>query len=329
MMKNIFGIIILLLGITAPNFAQQAQVNVSADTNAILIGERVTLDLNYQFPENQIGLFPVFKDTITGYLEIVKQSPIDTVINSENGLRILSQQLTITSFDTGYHIIPPLPFGLMQKGDTTYDILQSEPLLLNVFTVEVDTTKDIKPITLPMGEPYTLSEILPYITIVLAVGILIFAIFYFYQRKKKNKPLFVKKEKPALPPHEEAINNLEELRLKKLWQNDRLKEYHSELTDIIRYYIERRFNFQALEMVSSEIVDRLEGEAQVNDQVRTKLQATLELADLVKFAKSGATAIENDTSWNNCIDFVNETKAKPVVEEKIKTEEEKEVKDVQ
>jgi len=329
MMKNIFGIIILLIGINATNFAQQAQVSVSTDTNAILIGEQVKLDLKYQFPENQIGLFPSFKDTITSKLEIVQQSPIDTLINSENGLKTLSQQLTITSFDTGHWVIPPLPFGLMQKGDTAYDILKSEPLLLNVFTVEVDTTKDIKPITLPMGEPYTLGEIIPYVAIVLAVGILVFAIFYFYQRKKKNKPLFVKKPKPLLPPHEEAINRLQELRLKKLWQNDRLKEYYSELTDIIRYYIERRFEFQAMEMVSSEIIDRLEGEAQVNDQAKAKLQATLELADLVKFAKSGATAIENDTSLNNCIDFVNETKVKPVIEEKPKSEEEKEVKDVQ
>lgn len=334
-MKKII-LFISIISLSFAGFSQQAEVNVSVDTNAILIGEQVTLDLNYQFPENQIGLFPVFKDTITGYLEIIKSTPIDTLINSENGLKTLSQQLIITSFDTGFHVIPPLPFGLMQKGDTTYEILQSEPLLLNVFTVDVDTTKDIKPITLPMGEPYTLGEILPYITIVLAVGILIFAIFYFYQRKKKNKPLFVKKEKPALPPHEEAINSLEELRLKKLWQNDRLKEYHSELTDIIRYYIERRFNFQAMEMVSSEIMDSLKAEAQVNEQVKSKLQATLELADLVKFAKSGATAIENDTSWNNCVDFVKETtlsvdkqEMKSDVDEKPKLEVEKEVKDVQ
>lgn len=332
MMKKPIILIISMMLFGSVSFGQQAQVSVSADTNAILIGEQVELDLKYQFPDHQIGLFPVFKDTITSLLEIVKQTPIDTLLNSENGLKTLSQKLFITSFDTGFHVIPPLPFGLMQKGDTTYDILQSEPLLLNVFTVEVDTTKDIKPITLPMGEPYTLGEIMPYISIVLVVGILIFAIFYFYQRKKKNKPLFVKKEKPALPPHEEAIHRLEELRIKKLWQNNRLKDYHSELTDIIRYYIERRFDFQAMEMVSSEILERLNGEAQVNEQVKAKLHATLELADLVKFAKSGATAIENDTSLNNCLDFVNETKSVVIAEAKTddqpNLERGKEVKDV-
>ncbi len=332
MMKKPFIIILSFIVFVSVSFGQQARVSVSTDTNAILIGEQVELDLNYLFPSDQIGLFPVFKDTITSFIEIVNQTPIDTLINSENGIKTLSQKLFITSFDTGYHVIPPLPFGLMQKGDTTFDIIQSEPLLLNVFTVEVDTTKDIKPITLPMGEPYTLGEIMPYVAIVLVVGILIFAIFYFYQRKKKNKPLFVKKEKPALPPHEEAINRLEELRIKKLWQKDRLKEYHSELTDIIRYYIERRFNFQAMEMVSSEILERLKGEAQVNEQVKAKLKATLELADLVKFAKSGATAIENDTSLNNCLDFVKETKivvnAEVKNEEKSASKEGKEVKDV-
>jgi len=331
-MKKLIGTIISLMVLSSVTFGQQTQVSVTADTNAILIGEQVELDLKYQFPDNQIGLFPVFKDTITSLIEIVKQTPIDTLVNSENGIKTLSQKLYVTSFDTGYHVIPPLPFGLMQKGDTSYNILQSEALLLNVFTVEVDTTKDIKPITLPMGEPYTLGEIIPYVAIVLVVGILIFAIFYFYQRRKKNKPLFVKKDKPALPPHEEAINRLEELRIKKLWQNDRLKEYHSELTDIIRYYVERRFGFQAMEMVSSEILERLKGEAQVNEQVKAKLQATLELADLVKFAKSGATAIENDTSLNNCLDFVNETKALVLAEaktdEKPILEEGKEVKDV-
>lgn len=313
-MRNYWKLIILFLVLSLQVTAQK--VEVSSDTNAILIGEQVKLNLNYQLPSDHIGLFPVFKDTITSYLEIVSASSIDTLINQEEGTQTLSQQLIITSFDTGYHIIPPLPFGLLVKGDTTYQILQSEPLLLNVFTVEVDTTKDIKPITRPLAEPYTLGEILPWVLMVFLIGLIIFTIFYFVKMKKKNKPLFKKKEKPALPAHEQAILDFEQLRLKKLWQQGLLKEYHTELIDIIREYIERRYGIQAAEMVSFEILKSLKKET-INQQATNKLRASLELADLVKFAKSGASALENDSSLNNCMDFVNETKHIQVIEDKI------------
>ncbi len=325
-MRNNWILIILFLALSWTSSAQN--VSVSSDTNAILIGEQVKLDLKYNLPAEKLGLFPVFNDTITSYLEIVSKSTIDTTF-TEDGQQLLQQQLVITSFDTGYHIIPPLPFGLMEKGDTTFQILQSQPLLLNVFTVEVDTTKDIKPIVRPMAEPYTIDEFLPWIVGVFFLGLAIFAIFYFIKRRKKNKPLFQKKEKPALPAHEQAIIDLETLRLKKLWQQDRLKEYHTELIDIIRVYIEGRYGIQAAEMVTHEIMDSLKKE-NVNSEALQKLYASLQLSDLVKFAKSGASAIENDTSLNNCTDFVNETKKVVVkVEQEAKQVEVKEDKDVQ
>jgi len=318
-MKKSFKILFILMLLGFQSWAQQAQVSVKSDTNAILIGEQVKLDLHLELPGDKIPLFPAFTDTLSASLEIINKSPIDTIVNAETGRQSLNQTLIITSFDTGYFVIPPIPFGVMQAGDSSYQLLQSEPLLLNVFSVEVDTTKEIKPIVRPIAEPYTLSEFLPYISFVFALAIIIFAIFYFIKRKKKNKPLFAKKEKPLLPPHEEALLHLDELRRKKLWQNDQIKEYHTELTDIIRRYIERRFHIQALEMVSSDIINQLKNE-KVNTDVLSKIHASFELADLVKFAKSGATPIENDTSYNNCVDFVNETKeeiVKPDTDEEI------------
>jgi len=294
---------LLLLGFHAE--AQKAQVK--ADTNAILIGEQVQLDISYELPSNQKPLFPVFKDTITAQLEIVSSLPVDTIINTETGILTLKQQLAITSFDTGYIVIPAIPFGYYSQGDTSYQITESEPLLLNVFTVEVDTTKDIKPIVRPIAQPYTIDEFLPWILFGFALVAIIFSVFYFIRRRKKNKPLFAKKEKPALPPYEEAMLAFEELKRQKLWQQDRLKEYHTRLTDIIRQYIERRFDIPAIEMVTFDIMEEL-NKTNINKEVLAKLQASFELADLIKFAKSGATAIENDTSLNNGIDFINETK---------------------
>lgn len=306
-MKLSIKICLIFVVMSFQLMAQEARVSVKTDTNAILIGEQVKLNLSYDLPSNKKPLFPAFNDTINSQLEIVSKTAIDTLVDTKSGRQVLSQQLMITSFDTGYLVIPPIPFGMMEDGDTTYQVFQSEPLLLNVFTVEVDTTKDIKPIVRPLAEPYTLSEFLPWILFSFALAVVIFAIFYFIRRRKKNKPFFAKKEKPLLPPHEQALLDLETLRLKKLWQNDRLKDYHSELTDIIREYIERRFHIPAMEMVTFEIVQELK-KTGVNEQILSRVQASFELADLVKFAKSGATPIENDTSLNNGVDFVNETK---------------------
>ena len=283
------------------------QVLVSTDTNAILIGEQVKLDLLYELPLNQQPLFPVFKDTLTGQIEIVNQSQIDSLILEETQMLQLHQELIITAFDTGYFLIPPIAFGYLSAGDTAVQITQSKTLLLNVFTVDVDTTKDIKPIVRPIAQPYTIDEFLPIISLVVVIGLLIFAIVYFIKRRKKNKPLFKKKEKPALPAHEQALLDLDTLKRKKLWQSDRLKEYHSQLSHIIRVYIENRFDIPAVEMVSYDIIQELKSTSS-NKEIMQKLEATLELSDLVKFAKSSASALENDTCWNNCQDFVNETK---------------------
>jgi hypothetical protein len=312
-MKTKLYIIAIWLLASVQLFAQT--VSVKTDTNAILIGERVRLDLNYELPNDKKPLFPLFNDTLTGQIEIIGRSLIDTTINLETKMQTLHQQLILTAFDTGYFVIPPIPFGMMQAGDTSYDVFQTEPLLLNVFTVEVDTTKDIKPIVRPIAQPYTIDEFLPWILFAFALAAIIFAIIYFIRRRKKNKPLFKKKGKPALPPHEQAMLDLDELKRKKLWQSGRLKEYQSELTDIIRHYIEGRFGINAVEMVSYEIMEALKTTS-VNADALAKIAATFELADLVKFAKSGASAIENDTSYNNCIDFVNETKQLEVKEEK-------------
>jgi len=95
--------------------------------------------------------------------------------------------------------------------------------------------------------------------------------------------------------------------LKKLWQAGKVKEYYPELTDIVRVYIEDRFAVMAIEMTTHEILDGLKKHL-INDEAMQKLRGSLELADLVKFAKANPTPLENDTCLNHGIDFVNETK---------------------
>ncbi len=300
MKKIVFFLFISIFSLTA--FGQE--VKVSIDTNAILIGQQVKVAIDYQLPKDMQGYFPILPDSLGPNLEIVERSKIDT--SFIDGNTRFYQQLKITAFDSGYFVLPAFPFGYVNKDDSLMQRIVSDPHLISVFTVEADTTQPIKPLVGPISEPYTLMEFLPWIIFIMAAGALIFTAFYFY-RKKKKKPLF-KKEEPKIPAHERALDNLARLRLKKLWQAGKVKEYYSELTDILRIYIEERYQLIALEMTTTEIVGGLSTQA-INSEVMHKLKGSLELADLVKFAKAKPSALENDTCLNMAVDFVNETKA--------------------
>lgn len=143
---------------------------------------------------------------------------------------------------------------------------------------------------------------------------LICVIAYIVKRIRAKKSLIpFKKEEPKLPPHEQAIKELDEIKQQKLWQQGRSKEYYTLITDTLRKYIEDRFGISAMEMTSGEILDliRKNSEAQ---SVYDNLRQILQLADFVKFAKMNPLPDENDLSMMNAYLFVNQTKVEEVPE---------------
>jgi len=98
-----------------------------------------------------------------------------------------------------------------------------------------------------------------------------------------------------------------------LWQSGKLKDYYTDITDIMKEYFTDRFDFDAWEMTSDEILERLQQE-KLNAQAMGKLKEALELSDLVKFAKAVPSPLENETTLNYCVDFVNESKNPPQIE---------------
>jgi hypothetical protein len=131
----------------------------------------------------------------------------------------------------------------------------------------------------------------------------------FLMRRKKKQPLFGR-AKPQIPPHVKALEALEALRAKHLWQQGRIKEYHSVLTDIVRIYIEGRFGVDALEMVTSEVLDAMRASGQLDEPNLEGLRRILQTADMVKFAKYNPLPDEHDGSFRSAVRFVNETAPK-------------------
>ena len=311
-------LIITILLVAKPVFSQEVKADAKLDTNIMLVGDQIGFRIGLTLPQNYIFSWPVFNDTLTGNIEIVKKSKVDTTAIN-NGLMTIGQDFTITSFDSGYYLIPPISFKYGVADEPLSGQVETEPYLLNVFTVEVDTTKSFMPIKGPMEAPYTFAEIFPWILLAIAILLIAGLVIYFLIKKEKNIPLFAPRPKPKLPPHTIALDALDKLRDEKVWQQGHVKKYHTRLTEIVRVYIEDSMEIRAVEMTSLEILGSIR-KTGLNKKDIDLLKEILELADLVKFAKFKPQPSENGDSLEWAFDFVKNTMKKQEVTEGEKIE---------
>jgi hypothetical protein len=292
--------------------AQDVKASAVLDTTAILLGEQVKLQLRVQYRADNgkhISVqWPEISDTLRKEIEVVSQGKLDTIVDkSDPFLFTLSKTITVTSFDSGYWAVPPFHFGLSTDTNGVF----TEPLLLQVNTVAVDTTQAIKDIKAPYGEVYGFMDwikdhqVLMYT--ILGTLLLILVIIFIIIKMRKIQPPMVIVEKPKTPAHIIAFEKLEKLKAEKLWQEGKLKQYHSSVTDVLREYIENRFKIQALEQTTDEILFSMRNVA-VDEESKMRLKQVLRLADLVKFAKEQPAANDNELSMNNTYEFINGTK---------------------
>lgn len=298
--------------------AQNTEAKISLDSSNILIGDQTRLKIQIATDSGNLVEWPIWEDTLSSKIEILDQSKIDTFF--ENGVSTLVKNMTISSFDSGYHVIKPITFPVLNSKTQLFDTIETEALLLGVRTIAVDTTKNYKDIIGIEAEPYGFGEIILYVGPILLIILLLILGIYIYNRRKANKPLFTKPKKPLPPPHIEALDALERLKEAKLWQQGQYKEFYSELTNIMRRYFERQFDFPAQEMISSEIIGSLQSQIDNDEQIKA-CEEVLDRADLVKFAKFDPLAQDNEESLSWAFNFVMAYKPSEEISE------EKEVKD--
>jgi hypothetical protein len=293
--------------ISAFNFAHAQKAVLSLDTSSIRIGERVLLRLNATLPKSASIYWPAISDTLTSKVEVASKSKIDTNATSRNEFTNYSQTILITSFDTGYHFIPPFTIHYSYSGDSSRHELVSEGVYLKVRTVEVDTTKAIRDIRGPIQAPLTFAELVPFFAGLAVLALIISLVWYYLWRKRINKPLFPVITRTQGPPWQTALQNLDSLEGKKLWQNGKIKEYYSELTDIIRHYLLEQHGIEAMEMITAEILTAYDSAGLPGD-ARLVLSNILMQADYVKFAKAIPLKNENELSMTYARRFIEITK---------------------
>lgn len=280
-MKKQFLYIIFFIGFLS--YAQENPVSISVDKTSIKIGEQIQYKISVKGNNNII--FPTIKFDSLGKVELVEMLPTDTLKNQ------LEKKYVLTSFDSGVYVIPQQQILINNAQYYT------DSLLINVATVKIDTLKqkmfEIKSIK---SEPKTFDDYKHLLWWILLIIVIIATILYFVFRKKKEKEVVV-----YLAPIQVAFQRLKELDEKQLLQQNKIKIYYSELTDIVRTYIEKDINIPALESTTNELIETIidfneSSKMGISKETIHQLKTVLQSADLVKFAKSSPIVeeIKND-----------------------------------
>ena len=304
-------ILLFLVFVSTLNFAEAQQVKVSAslEKDSIWLGDQIKMILVAEYPSGTQLTFPAVKDSLGNGVEVLSRSVRDSS-KMGDGLLQMRQSFMITAFDSGPHPVAPFLFAMHSPMRT--DTLRSNSLRLIVKVPNVDLKKGFADIKKPYGAPITFKEIAPWIMGIILIACIVFLILYAINRRKKNIPLFTLPAKPKLPPHVIALSELDKLKEEQLWQHDKVKDYYTRLTDIIRVYLEERYEVPAMEQTTQEILTQFKGEnSQIKGKLFSGLQKTLDTSDLVKFAKYTPLADENHFVLVNAYTLVEETKSEP------------------
>lgn len=302
---------IVIFSLLSANFLF-AQISTSAalDSTTLLIGDQVQLHIQVKHEADvTVQEADIAELEKAEGIEVLSVSEWDTL-----GAGLLQKNVLITSFDSGYHFVPSIPIAYSRNGQQ--GTVQTPQLAFTVNVPPADTL-ELAPIKPIIEEPINVWDYLPYVGGALILLLLAFIAWYFWT----YKPPAVESRQPVVPlqPHEIALQKLEALKKAQLWQQGKIKQYHSELTHIVREYVENRFSIPALESTTDEILQQLRPLDFWADW-GYRLQEMLQAADLVKFAKAEPPQEFHNRMMTYAENFVQSTKPIPKVEELEKEE---------
>ena len=280
-------------------------VDAKLDSADIYIGQRIgmTLEVSADAKSNvELPEWDSLQQVAPG-IEFVRAEKADTSLLNDGQRMMLSRRYFFTSFDSALYLIPEMDVKVDGKD------YHSKRLALKVLTFEVDTLHgdSIFGIKEELAPPFDWAEwreVIWFFVLALLIGGLLGYVIY---RLKTNKPIIRRiRNKKRQPPHKVAMQKIEQIKEEKIWQSEDSKEYYTQLTDTLRTYIKERYGFNAMEMTSYEIIQKLQ---EVNDEEAiNELRELFQTADLVKFAKYSTLINENDANLVAAVEYVNQTK---------------------
>jgi hypothetical protein len=300
---------ILLFTVTTTVLAQSpARVTTKIDRDSIMMGEEIKLQLTVEATAQDLVVFPV--QQALDALEVIEDYPVDTI--RKNDKMLLFKQYGVTQFDSGDYYIPRLKVLFNNKQ------LFSDSLLVKVREVQTDTTKQkMFPIKADIDNGYE-RPFNYYALLIILLWIPLGILFWWLSRKRTRKTY-----EQTLPAYEWTKYRLENLAESGLAEDRAWKEYYTELTYVVRRYIDTKVYGQALESTTDQLIENIESETaakgvSITDKTKLRLQTLLKKADLVKFAGvsgDGISAKEDRQTANDIIYNIHQVLPPPSEEE--------------
>lgn len=317
MKKTIYIYIFLVLSaflISAPLKADEKkatpfEITTETDKNEVYVGDRIKLTLKVKDAKGYDLLFPETPEK-TGDFTFVESYPIKSKLKKAPDT---GRVYILTIFDTGTHVIPPIEIGYKKIDGGSWETAESSQISIEVKSLLTGTDidiKDIKGLAAPRGR-----FAWPVLFAFLALSGALLGWRLWSMRKKQIEEEALRKK----PPHEIAYEELRKLKMKNLPEKGLIKEYYTELSDIIRRYLEKRFSFRAPEMTTEEFLMSIKAAPMLTPDHKRLLKEFLESCDMVKFAKYGPTPLEMLDSFNAAERLVEQT----ALQEEEESEEEK------
>jgi len=304
--KSIFQLFLTLLLCLPHILLAQDEISISSrvDKSRITIGDLITYTVEVVHHKNIQVEMPGVGANLGGF-EIRDYHVHDPVKKEQN---LISQwDYVISTFFTGEFEIPPLTIRYTADGDSTFKTLITEPIQIVVESVKPSEAGDIKDIKPPEEIPRDFWYWGRWIA--LGGGILLLAAlaFILYRRRKAGKSLLPIREKLVRPPHEVALERLQNLKDSDLLQNGDIKNYYIELSEGIRQYIGGRYFIVAMEMTTTEVLTGL-SHADILEEDYALFEKLFNRCDLVKFAKVIPPEKKHEENWQLAFDIVERTK---------------------
>lgn len=291
----------------------RATVKASLDSSYIMMGKKTPLRLQIIDTNEQPGVVAVMRDSLPPEVEIEETHSAITSTPLGNGRYEFKTQYVVQSFDSGSYRLPPVVY--VSGNDTAY----SNQVTLKVVPIDVSELADINPEADVVDIESRWFDWIPdfltdnWLWILLGLIVVGGGVCAYLILSKKVK-VTILPQKKIEPPYDVAMKKLTELKTEQLWQKGQEKDFYTRLTDILREYLDRRFNINAMEMTSSQIVKALNNNEETR-MSKSLMSQVLEIADFVKFAKVKPLREDNERSFDAAIKFVEDTKPAPAAVE--------------